>query len=197
MMYDAIREVDADTIIIMEDGYKLEMEPWKDEGFFPKPEDRGWKQIVYSIHFYSGSDPLFSNEDVLDEHKKFAEELIRITKQEQDRTGVPIYFGEFSTMDDRPNDLEGMRLFMEAFNKEGWHWSPWTFKYVDDDNEGTIWGIYQYDEPWKRTPNLYRDSKEFILETISHLTMDRFRLQEEYGKILRECLVQPISSANR
>ncbi len=196
LMYDMIREVDTDTIIIMEDGYKLETEPWKEKGFFPKPEEQGWKQIVYSIHFYSGSDPLFSSDEVLDEHIQFAEDLFRITKREQDRTGVPIYFGEFSTMDDRPNDIEGMKLFLEMFNREGWHWSPWTFKYVDDNNEGTIWGIYQYNEPWKRTPNFHRDSKESILNTISQLTIDRFSLQEKYGKILQECLSQPISSAN-
>ena len=80
--------------------------------------------MVYSIHFYSGSDPLFSHEEGLDEHKTFARELLRISRREQTRCNVPLYFGEFSTMDDRPNDIEGMKLFLDLFNQQGWHWSP-------------------------------------------------------------------------
>jgi hypothetical protein len=195
MIYDAIRSIDSDTIIVMEDGYKLEENKWKDRGFFPDPKTMGWQNIVYSIHFYSGSDPLFSHEEGLDEHRKFAKEVLRIGQMEQTRCNVPLYFGEFSTMDDRPNDIEGMKLFLELFNRQGWHWSPWTFKYVDDNNEGTIWGLYQYNRPWGRTPNIYRDSREFILETISKLGTENFSLHEQYGRILQQCLAQPVHSA--
>ncbi len=197
MIYDAIRSIDSETIIVMEDGYKLEDDKWKDKGFFPDPKKMGWKNVVYSIHFYSGSDPLFSHEEGLDEHKKYAKEILRVGQMEQKRCNVPLYFGEFSTMDDRPNDIEGMKLFLELFNKQGWHWSPWTFKYVDDNNEGTIWGVYQYNRPWKRTPNIYRDSKESILETISKLGMENFSMHEDYGEILQECLAQPVHSAEK
>lgn len=197
MIYDAIRSVDAHTIIIMEDGYKLEEDKWKHKGFFPKPKKLGWTNVVYSIHFYSGSDPLFSHEEGLDEHKKFAKEVLRIGTMEQTRCNVPLYYGEFSTMDNRPNDIEGMKLFLELFNQQGWHWSPWTFKYVDDNNEGTIWGVYQYNKPWPRIPNMYRDSKESILETIALLGMENFSLHEQYGKILQQCLAQPVQSAEK
>jgi hypothetical protein len=41
---------------------------------------------------------------------------------------VPLYIGEFSTMGDSKNDIEGMRHFLKMFNETGWHWSPWTWK---------------------------------------------------------------------
>ena len=98
-------------------------------------------------------------------------------------------------MGNHPNDITGMRLFLTRFNEEGFHWSPWTWKYVDDDNEGTIWGLYQYAKPWPRTPNLHRDSLESLLDTIAKYKMDDFRLVEPYADVLNQCLAQPVRSA--
>ncbi|GMV94735.1 MAG: hypothetical protein AMXMBFR82_45130 [Candidatus Hydrogenedentota bacterium] len=194
-IYDAIREVDPDTIIIMEDGYKLEFPEWTNTGFFPDPKELGWSNVVYSFHFYSGADPLFTDEKGLADHPKRAEEVKRIGLMEQRRCGVPIYLGEFSTMGDHPNDIEGMRVFLTMFNELGWHWSPWTWKYVDDTNEGTIWGLYQYAKPWPRTPNMYRDSLDSLLETVGRYRLEDFRIVEPYADVLRECLSQPVRAA--
>ena len=195
-IYQAIRAADPDTIIVMEDGYKLEESPWKERGFFPIPAEVGWRQVMYSLHFYSGGDPLFTDDGGTTDHAHRGDEVLRVGLMEQRRCGVPFYIGEFSTMNDHPNDIEGMRMFLTRFNQAGWHWSPWTFKYVDDDNEGTIWGVYQYDRPWKRTPNFHRDSKSSILRTIHQLHLRNFRLQESYAQVLRECLVQPVQPAS-
>ena len=195
VLYDAIREVDPQKIVIMEDGYKLEFPRWNKSGFFPDPETMGWENVIYSLHFYSGADPLFSDEKGLADHGKRVEEVVRLAHLEQDRHNVPIYFGEFSTMGNHPNDITGMRLFLTRFNEEGFHWSPWTWKYVDDDNEGTIWGLYQYAKPWPRTPNLHRDSLESLLDTIAKYKMDDFRLVEPYADVLNQCLAQPVRSA--
>ena len=197
LLYDAIREVDPDTIVIMEDGYKLEFPQWTNEGFFPDPKTMGWENLIYSIHFYSGADPLFSDEKGLADHEKRSKEVLRLAHLVQDRHNVPIYFGEFSTMGDHPNDIEGMRIFLTMFNEQGLHWSPWTWKYVDDDNEGTIWGLYQYAKDWPVIPNIHRDSLESILDVISRYTMDDFVLVEPYADVLHECLTQPVRSAER
>ena len=195
LIYDAIREVDPDTIIVMEDGYKLEFDEWMHTGFFPKPDELGWENVVYSFHFYSGADPLFTDEKGLADHAKRAEEVKRIGQMEQDRCGVPIYLGEFSTMGDHPNDIKGMRIFLTMFNELGWHWSPWTWKYVDDNNEGTIWGVYQYGKSWPGTPNMYRDSLDSLIEAVDRYKLEDFQLMEPYAKVLRECLSQPVAAA--
>ena len=196
VIYDAIRETDPDTIIVMEDGYKLEFPRWTNKGFFPSPKEMGWDSVIYSLHFYSGADPLFSDEKGLADHKKRSQEILRLAHLVQDRHKVPIYFGEFSTMGNHPNDIEGMRTFLTMFNEHGLHWSPWTWKYVDDDKEGTIWGLYQYSKDWPVTPNIHRDSLESLLKIISRYTMDNFVLIEPYADILNECLAQPVKPAS-
>ncbi|HIL69720.1 MAG TPA: glycoside hydrolase family 5 protein, partial [Verrucomicrobia bacterium] len=197
MLYDAIRAEDPDTIVIMEDGYKLEFPKWTKTGFFPDPTRMGWEKLIYSLHFYSGPDPLFSDERGLADHDKRSAEVLRLARLVQDRHNVPIYFGEFSTMGNHANDIEGMRVFLSMFNEHGLHWSPWTWKYVDDDNEGTIWGLYQYAKEWPEIPNFHRDSLESILKVIARFNMDDFVLQEPYANVLNRCLAQPVKSAVR
>ncbi len=194
-LYDAIRAVDTKTIIVMEDGYKLEETPYLKHGFFPDPKSMGWENLVYSIHFYSGWDPELSKGDNTFNHGKVLREAVRVGMREQKRWNVPIYMGEFSTMHDLPNDIAGMRMILSEFNKLGWMWSPWTYKYVNDDQEGSIWGVYQSGLPSERIPNMWRDSQESILAFIDGLKTENFRLHESYGNVLREALSQPVSSA--
>lgn len=193
LVYDAIREVDPDTIIVMEDGYKVEDPPYKDEGFFPIPAEMGWKQVVYSMHFYSGPDPLLTEADGTANHANRVDEVIRVGRMEQTRCGVPMYIGEFSTMNDSPNDLEGMRVIISALNQAGFHWSPWNWKFVSNDEKATIWGLYQFAEDWPGAPNMNRDSLESLLAVVDRLRTTNFRLHPVYGRILRECLAQPVS----
>jgi len=195
LIYDAIRSVDARTIIVMEDGYKLEEPDYRKTGFFPDPKKLGWENVVYSIHFYSGWDPEFTKGDNTFDHGKVLRELVRVGKLEQKRWQVPIYIGEFSTMHDLPNDLAGMKMIMAEFNRIGWHYSPWTWKYVNDTGESSIWGVYQFNPLWERTPNLHRDSKEFLLNLIARLGTENFSLHEPYGRVLREVLGQPVRAA--
>ena len=195
LIYDAIRSVDAPHHLVMEDGYKLEDPKLQRQGILPRSEKLGWENIVYSIHFYSGWDPEFTKGDNTFDHGKVLRELVRVGKLEQKRWQVPIYIGEFSTMHDLPNDLAGMKMIMTKFNRLGWHYSPWTFKYVNDKGEGSIWGVYQFNQPWERTPNMYRDSKESLLKLISRLGTENFSLHEAYGQVLREVLGQPVRAA--
>jgi endoglucanase len=195
LIYDAIRSVSPNVILVMEDGYKLEKPEYKEKGFFPDPNALGWENIVYSIHFYSGWDPEFTTGDDRFDHAKVLNELVRVGKLEQTRWHVPIYIGEFSTMHDLPNDLAGMKLIMTEFNQLGWHYSPWTWKYVNDDGESSIWGVYQFNQKWEGTPNMYHASKASILSLISKLGPDNFSLHRPYAKILRAVLAQPVQAA--
>jgi GNAT superfamily N-acetyltransferase len=195
LIYDAIRSVDTRTIIVMEDGYKLEDARFRRKGFFPDPKKHGWQNVVYSIHFYSGWDPEFTKGDNTFDHDQVLRELVRVGKLEQKRWNVPIYIGEFSTMHDLPNDLAGMKMIMTEFNRLGWHYSPWTWKYVNDDGESSIWGVYQFNQPWPGTPNMHRASKESLLQLVSRLGTENFSLHEAYGKVLREVLAQPVQAA--
>ena len=50
-LYGAIREVDPETIIVMEGGYKLEFELWSQDGFFLQTKVMQCELIFYSLHF--------------------------------------------------------------------------------------------------------------------------------------------------
>lgn len=197
LIYQAIRGVDTKTIIVMEDGYKLEEAPHRNEGFFPLPQDMGWENVVYSFHFYSGVDPVFAGPHGKPDHKKRLEEVLRVGRMEQKRCQVPVYIGEFSTMGSHPSDIDGMRMFLTEFNRQGWHWSPWTFKYSNGRHENSIWGLYQYDLAWEGAPNMHHDSLQSILAFIARLDTGNFTLHESYARVVRECLAQPATPAGK
>ena len=66
----------------------------------------------------------FSDEKGLADHLKRSKEVLRLAEMVQERHQVPVYFGEFSTMGNHANDIEGMRHFLTLFNQKGYHWSP-------------------------------------------------------------------------
>lgn len=180
-LYEAIRAVDPNKIIVMEDGYKLEDEPYFSQGFFLPPEQFGWENVVYSFHFYqTGS---------IDDHRERAGLIARIAKREQERAGVPFFAGEFNTIDDTPDALAGLAIYLKAFNRMGIHWTPWTFKFTRW-HEPTLWGLYQYTDEWRR-PNIHKDSKTALLQTMKRLHGRHFGLHYQYAAVLRDALQQP------
>lgn len=178
-IYEAIRSVDSNHIIMMEDGYKLEEKPWMEKGFFPEPSEYGWENVMYSIHFYQ-----------MPSQKDYAHrcgEVVRLGTMEQERCGVPIYIGEFnSLLEDRAAAVESMAHFFARFNAKGWSWSPWTFKFTGPGRE-TLWGVYQYEGEWV-TPNNHRDSHEALLETIRKLHARNFTVVAPYADVLTRAL---------
>jgi len=169
-IYKAIREVDARHIIAMEDGYKY-------EGNMPDPRDFGWKNIIYSNHFYERADDLAG-------HKAHADRIAATGVKWAHRWGVPIYFGEFSMMNVLPFGMEALSYYLEQFNKSGINWSPWTFKKVDLPEHKSVWGVYEYSGDWMR-PNLYHDSFQAIAAKLESLHSRNFTANEEYASVVR------------
>lgn len=188
-IYNAIRGADPDHIIVMEDGYKLEDEPYKTKGFFPKPSERGWKQVIYSAHFYEEGSGL-------DKWRERLAEVARVGEMEQERTGVPFYIGEFSPIANAPNALEGFALCVDEFNRRGWAWSPWTFKYTGENPRKTLWGVYQYKGKWD-WPDPNEDTKEEVIAKIKKLRSENFEPVQNYAKVLRKALAAPAASAEK
>lgn len=185
-MYRAIRSVDPHPIIVMEDGYKLE-EPDYKNGFFPLPSDLQWTNIAYSIHFYETGE--------MERHERKLNEILRIGTMEQQRCKVPIYIGEFNTYE-TPSEIsvQAMKSWITTFNRKGWHWSPWTFKFTNGLRIDSTWGIYNYNGDYDM-PRIHHDSLDGLLNKIKRLASEHFVLHEPYAGILRECLVQPVHAA--
>lgn len=192
-IHDAIRSVDPRHVIVMEDGYKLEEEPFLSKGFFPDPSELGWTGVAYSAHFYqTGS---------MEAHNARAAMLREIGLREQARTGVPMIVGEFNAIHDSPAGLEAMRFYARVFNEAGWGWAPWTWKFTGAaPQDRTLWGVMQFDAAshgeWK-TPVVQRASLEELLEAVARLRSENFAPKPHYAGVLREALAAPAVSAER
>jgi len=178
VLYKAIRKVDTRHLIQMEDGYKLEDAPWKEEGFFPNPGELGWERVFYAVHFYHGKEQ---------DAETLCATVEGIVAREQARTGVPFYLGEFnSLLKDPAAATAAMQHFLARFNARGWSWSPWTWKYTGQA-DNTLWGVIQYTGEWK-VPSNSIESKDALLERIRLLHSNNFTLVEPYAGALRAAL---------
>lgn len=177
LVYRNIREVDKRHLIIMEDGFEY-------EGKMPLPADVGWKQIVYSNHFYETATDLAG-------HERHAERIAKNAIAWANRYGVPIYFGEFSMMVDSPIAMPALDIYLGKLNRAGMHWSPWTWKRIDDPQEPTTWSVLDYATPWQR-PDMYHDSFESLQRTLESLHSKYFTPDARFVAVLKKRLADPM-----
>ena len=179
-MYRAIRAVDADRLIVMEDGYKTEEPRYFLKGWFPRPEDMGWRNVMYSLHFYKTG--------TFEIHVRQARLVTRLADRERRRCGVPIYIGEFNAIEDSPDGLRAMTHYGKTFSVSGLHWSPWTLKYCGEDAASTLWGLRRCREPWEPL-NPHRDSLDALMEGVRRYADGRyFHTHEPYAAAIRSAM---------
>ena len=146
-LYDAIREVDKDHVVIIESCWTA--------ANLPHPATYGWKNIMYSFHHYSnqyGDDPSIHNATV--------DAVIASLKLAN--FGVPLYMGEFTCYGNR----EQWEHTLNAFNEAGWSWSSWTYKIHKRHMDS--WGVVNVTSKENQI-NIYTDSYEDIFAAFSSL----------------------------
>lgn len=114
ILYDAVREVDEDHIITMEaiwTGFAL-----------PKTFLKGWKNIVYQVHFYNNSDFIFNF---------FL--LLTIALH----PNVPLMVGEFY-----PHKQTTWENCFSTMNKLDYSWMLWTYKATGHGMWSSDWCMY-------------------------------------------------------
>ncbi|MBQ4267922.1 MAG: cellulase family glycosylhydrolase [Clostridia bacterium] len=114
ILYDAVREVDEDHIITMEaiwTGFAL-----------PKTFLKGWKNIVYQVHFYNNSDFIFNF---------FL--LLTIALH----PNVPLMVGEFY-----PHEQTTWENCFSTMNKLDYSWMLWTYKATGAGMSKSDWCMY-------------------------------------------------------
>ena len=129
-IYSAIRTQDAQAIVMYEDGYKS-------PSSIPTPQELGWQQCMFSIHIYSESS---SPQETAD---SYGDTLHKWDDYWQGEYGVPLLVGEFAMGGYDQKSLDSMDAILERFNSEGVHWTPWTFKYWNDES---YWGMYHHED---------------------------------------------------
>jgi len=118
-MYDTIRSVDPDHIIIMESCWGT--------ANLPHPANYGWTNVVYEYHHYTWD--YVSN---LDGQKTSCDNLLSSINGAN--YGVPTFIGEFTCF----GIEEAWNYVLDKFNNAGWHYTTWSYK---SRNSGS-WGIF-------------------------------------------------------
>lgn len=153
-LYQAIRAIDPNRILIIEDGLL---------GFhrLPRPSDLGWSNVVYSIHYY----PQTTQEGLgAPEH-----DFHRINRSAL-WFGVPVYIGEFNTIQLNRGGAAAFSRYVEVFDYFSWHWTWWTYKKLED-NRDMNWGITGYADA-TRPINVHTDSFDSIRSAFTKLKTD-------------------------
>jgi len=146
-VYDAIREVDNDHVVIFESCWTAVN--------LPHPSVYGWKNCMYSFHHYSnqyGDDASIHNATV---------DAV-ITSLKVANFGVPLYMGEFTCYGNK----EQWEYTLNAFNEAGWSWSSWTYKIHKRHMDS--WGVVNVTSKEDQI-DIYNDSYEDIFAAFSSL----------------------------
>lgn len=119
-IYDAIRAIDRDHMIVIE-------AVW-DPSDLPAPSLYGWENVVYEYHFYQWTDLNDTDTQVNFINGK-------IDEANAVNYDVPVFIGEFTFF----ANTESWSRCLALFEQEGWSWTTWTFKVT---GTGSSWGLY-------------------------------------------------------
>ena len=161
-LYDAIREVDTNHVVIFESCWEA--------GNLPHPSQYGWKNCMYSFHHYTGGGS--------GHNKSFQNKIDSVNAA---NFGIPLHMGEFTCYDD-PGAWE---YSLNALNEAGWHWHNWTYKVNCGSSTNSAWGYISVTAKSNQI-NVYTDSYEDMLEAVKQVRTDNLAHKTDFsdGQIL-------------
>lgn len=137
VIYDAIRAIDADHIIIMESCWN--------PSDLPSPSTYSWTNVMYEYHYYDW-------DHVTDAEGQKTYTNQKVTDVNNANYGVPTFVGEFTCF----GEESAWNYAISTYNNNGWHWTSWAYKSVSAYGS---WGIYNHN-PEK--VDIYNDSYDTI-----------------------------------
>ena len=172
-IYDAIREVDTEHIVVFESCWDAEN--------IPQPSQFGWQNCMYSFHHYSGC----SGEGKEETHKETVDK--KISEITAANFGVPIQMGEFTCYE----SLQQWEYTLRVMNEAGWHWCTWTYK-INNTWGNSPWGVVRVETTRQDKVNAHLDSYETIVEKFKTLktTPDIECFKFSNNKLLFELLYE-------
>ncbi len=135
-LYEAIRAIDLEHIIMMESC-------WDPEDL-PAPDRYGWENVVYQYHWYKW------NAD----NDYWAQKLnvdVKLHKMKQTNHPVPGFLGEFTLF----QSMDAWKYALDAYSNAGLGWTIWTYKVTGN----STWGLYNV---FGEKGDIYKDSAEEI-----------------------------------
>ena len=165
-LYEAIREVDSNHVIIME-------AVWETNAL-PSPSMLGWKNVAYSYHNYGWDD--INN---FEYQKAFTDKKIADYLKTRKSYKVPFFVGEFTLF----GNVESWHYALNAYESNNVNYAMWTYK-VHTGGKDSSWGIYCGGGE-KVLPE--SDSYDVILEKWSgESTLNSYEYNKLYNNILNQ-----------
>lgn len=161
ILYDAVRAVDPEHIITLECIWTA--------AALPHAWVKGWKNVVYQVHFYQNSDFIFTAFCVLTRIYHF---------------GTPLMMGEFY-----PLKKTTWRNCFKTLNKLDFGWFLWTYKAANHGMWNSDWCLFGMKDGFERA-NVSEDSYEEIARKWGEClrTRDNFQNTGHYEKNVKDFL---------
>lgn len=123
-IYHAIRNNDKKHIIFMQDALK---------GIYRLPiaSNVGWSNVVYSFHLY----PSWGGTASRNKIKALYQVQFPSLKAYADYNDMPFHAGKFNISKGR---VDLLKKFMHVFTEYGWPWNIWSYKCIDNSNDGSL-----------------------------------------------------------
>jgi flagellar hook assembly protein FlgD len=175
-LYDVIRSIDSNHLIVME-GLWVDQTRWptvtSDWDWLPDPKSYNWTNIAYQFHYYcwscaAGPTPVPVATQITSQ-QSFLDGKFAAADSKQFDYDVPLMIGEFTGFGVRPVWED----YLNRFNQHGWSWINWSYKTYDSPSE---WGLYTHlifaeDLPDARTDSLAEIQRKLSLfDTANHHT---------------------------
>lgn len=206
-LYDAIRLVDPNHVIVMEGIW--------DWDTLPNPIDRGWQNVVYQFHYYCPmiSEPQNVGDPVpvmgqscadygpMDSRLAYQKAFIdaKVAGSLQNVYQVPAMVGEFNAHDHK----EAWEYYLQTFNAHKWAWTVWSYKDRSSPSNWAMVNHANYDESWPKfrpvqadsTPG---DSYDDLLRKVSkYTTADYHVTNATYKQLMQKYAAYPLYQTNK
>jgi glucan 1,3-beta-glucosidase len=172
----AVRDIDPQRLVIIEDGYK------GIERFVPvAAKDRSG--LIYSVHVYP---TLTEPQPSPTHHERYFSERMPKMLKEQARFGQPLYIGEWNVVQESAGGAPMLKKHVDAMGRAGWSWSLWIYKQANPNGVQGLWSLYRNTKKLD-LPDFDRDDAETILKKIrTQMSPEHFELYEPVAKALAE-----------
>jgi len=121
-LYDAIRVIDQNHMIVMEGIW--------DWTTLPKPVDMNWNNVAYQFHYY-----LWNFDEDIQAHMAYIDQEIAEAQIQQPLYQVPVMIGEFQGFTQKAI----WEYYLQKFNEQHWSWAGWTYKTSPSPSN---WGFF-------------------------------------------------------
>jgi glucan 1,3-beta-glucosidase len=171
----AIRKVDPNRLVIVEDGYKG-MEN------FPRLSGPDKAVVIYSQHHYPTMGAASPSPDV---HEAFFRDKFPQFAREQTRFDQPLYIGEWNVIQEASGGGPMTRKHIEQMESRGWSWALWIYKQTNKDPVRECWSLYRNNKALD-LPDMERDDADKIIAKFAQLKTENLVVYEPLQKAITE-----------